>query len=353
MPSGKSRKRSSAARSTPGRRTPKVPTLDASAFERILAGKGEMPSTIYLAGRDEAAKKEAIERIKERWSQDQPSTQPIVHRASEAGVAQVLADAQGGSLFSPVIFVEVLNVEEWERSSRTIDAAAEGITRVPAGNLLLLIESGGDNERKSLVPLRAASQVVVQLDGLSAEELARWGLAHLERLGVEADPDAMEAVLEATRLETGEVMNELDKLAAWAGEGGKITRQDTDQVLRPVLTGRLAALSRAIAEGRGDHAVDQFLRALEAGEREGNVLFQLETLVSGAIRLKSGQWGWIRDRDNSSRLSRRLSEDELSQRLDLLYRVELAWKSGRGDARTLLLRAVVGLSETRLPVLSE
>jgi DNA polymerase III delta subunit len=299
---------------------------------------------LYLGGRDEAAKAEALERLKQRWDQLNPGIAPTVHRAAEAGVAQVLADAQGGSLFAPVAFVEVLNVEEWARSTRTVDAAAEGIGRVPAGNLLVLVESGSDSERKNLTPLKVACQANVSIDSLTPEELATWGIEHLKRRGVKAELAALEAVLETSRLETTEVLNELDKLADWAGPRGKITRQDALEILRPVHAGRIAALSRAVGEGNAEEAVDQLLRSLESGEREGNVLFQLQTLYAGALRLRSGQWGWIRDRENSSRLASNRSEEEIAAGLDLLYRVERAWKGGRGEIRSLLVRAVVGLT---------
>jgi DNA polymerase III delta subunit len=324
--------------------------MGVAGLEKILTGASPLPASLYLGGRDEAAKAEALERLKERWEINNPGIPPNVHRASESGVARVMNDAQGGSLFAPVVFVEVLNVEEWARSTRTVEAAAEATGRVPSGNILVLVESGAETERKNLEPLKAACQAHVSIDSLSPEELANWGIEHLKRRGVKAELPALEAVLEASRLETSEVLNELGKLADWAGPKGKITREDALGILRPVHAGRIAALARAVGEGNQEEAVDQLLRSLESGEREGNILFQLQTLYTGALRLKSGQWGWIRDRENSSRLAKGRNEEELSAGLDLLYRVERAWKGGRGDIRTLMVRAVVGLTGAEEPV---
>ena len=154
----------------------------------------------------------------------------------------------------------------------------------------------------------------------------------------------LETVLDSARLDTGEFLNELDKLADWAEEGKPITKEAARELLRPLFGGSLPALARAVAQHETDEAVDQLLRSLESGESEGTVLFHLQMLFTGAIRMKTGKWGWVRDRDNSSALARSRSERELVQSLDLLYRVERAWKSGRGDARTLLLRAVAGVA---------
>jgi DNA polymerase III delta subunit len=309
-------------------------------------GRGEpLPASIYVSGGDEAAKTEVLAALKQRWAEERPDVPPVVLRAGEVGVDRVLAEAQGASLFVPASFVIVLNVEEWTRSARTVEAAATGTVAVPQGNVLVYFESAAENERKTLVPLSAACALRVAVEAPPPEVLARWAERRLARSGVKPGPGVIEAVLDASRLETSEVMNEVDKLADWAASAGKVSREEAEQVLRPVHSGSLTALSRAVAEGRSDAAVDHLLRALEAGESEGTVLFQLQTLVAGALRMRTHQWGWIRDRENSDRLARSRGATELSAALDLLYRTERAWKSGRADVETLLVRAVVGLSE--------
>jgi DNA polymerase III delta subunit len=317
---------------------------DAAGFDAWLERGGPLPRALYLSGADEAAKAEALSRFKETWAVAYPEVAPTVLRAGEAGLDRVMAAAQGASLFQPASLVLVLNVEEWTRSPRTVEAAVAGVAAVSPENCLVLVESAAEVERKTLVPLAAACDLHVALDGLPPEVLARWAERRLARLGVTVEPGTVDAVLDVSRLETGEVMNEIEKLAAWAGPGGRVTRAEAESVLRPVHSGSLAALARAVAERRVDQAVDHLLRSLEAGEGEGTVLFQMQTLVSGALRLKTQQWGWIRDRENSERLARATSERELVLALDLLYRVERAWKSGRGDAGTLLTRAVIGLA---------
>jgi DNA polymerase III delta subunit len=303
-----------------------------------------LPTSIYVSGSDEAAKAEVLASLKQRWADDHPDVPPVVLRAAETGVDRVLAEAQGSSLFAPASFVLVLNVEEWVRSARTVEAAATGAAAVPAGNVLVFVESAAENERKTLAGLSGACALTVSVESPPPEVLTRWAERRLERSGVKPGPGVIEAVLDASRLETSEVMNEVDKLGDWAAGVGKITREEAERVLRPVHSGSLSGLSRAVAEGRSDAAVDHLLRALEAGESEGTVLFQLQTLVAGALRLRTHQWGWIRDRENSDRLARQRGVTELSHALDLLYRTERAWKSGRADVETLLVRAVVGVS---------
>jgi DNA polymerase III delta subunit len=318
--------------------------LDAAGFDAWLGGAEPLPRALYLGGADEAAKAEALARLRERWAAVYPDIPPTVLRAGEAGIEQVMAAAQGGSLFQPAAFVLVLNVEEWVRSPRTVEAAAQGTAAIAPENCVVFVESAAETERKTLAALAGACGLRVALDGLPPEVLARWAERRLARLGVKAEPGVLERVIDASRLETAEVMNEVAKLADWAGPGARVTRAQAEEVLRPVHSGSLAALARAVAERHADQAVDHLLRSLGAGESEGTALFQLQTLFAGALRLKTQQWGWIRDRENSERLARGASERELTAALDLLYRVERAWKSGRGDAATLLTRAVIGVA---------
>jgi DNA polymerase-3 subunit delta len=318
--------------------------LDAAGFDAWLGGDEPLPRALYLAGADEAAKAEALTGLKERWAAAYPGVPPTVLRAGEAGVEQVMAAAQGGSLFQPAAFVLVLNVEEWVRSPRTVEAAARGVAAIAPENCVVFVESAAETERKTLAALAAECGLRVTLDGLPPEVLARWAERRLARLGVQAEPGTVALVIDTSRLDTAEVMNEIEKLADWAGPGGRLTRAQTEALLRPVHAGSLAALARAVAERRPDQAVDHLLRSLGSGESEGTILFRLQTLVSGALRLKTQQWGWIRDRENSERLARGRSDRELTAALDLLYRVERAWKSGRGDAPALLTRAVLGVA---------
>ncbi len=108
----------------------------------------------------------------------------------------------------------------------------------------------------------------------------------------------------------------------------------------------LGDLAEAVAARNGALAMDCLLRALEGGESPGSVLFQLVSLLTGALRLKGGGGGWVRDRRRSSVIASAWSSEDIARGLDLLYRCERAWKTGRAPDETLLVRAVLGLVGT-------
>jgi DNA polymerase III delta subunit len=316
-----------------------------AACEAWLARCAESPGTTYLQGQDEALKTEILTALKESWLAAVPDAPPTVLRAGEAGPGAVLNAVQGGSLFASRSLVIVLKVEDWARSSTTPIAVAHGLAAIPPENLLVLVESAGDSERKYLNPLRAACARVFALDGLPPSELRPWAERHARRAQVTLTPDAWDALFDLPRLDTGEAFNELDKLAAWAGRGGKVSGADVVALAHPAGGATLGALADAVAARRGAEAMDLLLRALESGESPGTVMFQLVSLLTGALRLRGGARGWVRDRARSERIANGWHAEEIARGLDLLYRCERAWKTGRAPDDTLLVRAVQGLTE--------
>lgn len=314
-----------------------------------LERAAESPGTTYLQGHDEALKAEILTALKEAWLAAVPDAPPTVLRAGEAGPAGVLNAVQGGSLFASRALVIVLRVEDWARSATVPAAVAQAVAHVPAENLLVFVEGAGDSERKHLNPLRGACARIFALDGLATSELRPWAERHAARQDLRLAPDAWDVLFELPRLDTGEVFNELDKLAAWAGPGGHATREQVAELVHPAGGATLGALADAVVERRGDRAMDCLLRALEGGESAGGVLFQLMTLLSGALRLRGGGGGWVRDRMRSQRVAAAWRPEEIARGIDLLYRCERAWKTGRAPEDVLLVRAIEGLTKRAPP----
>jgi DNA polymerase III delta subunit len=318
-----------------------------AACEAWLARAAESPGTTYLSGNDESLKAEILHALKEAWLAAVPDSPPSVLRAGEAGPSNVLGAVQGGSLFASRSLVIVLKVEDWARSSTVPVAVANALAQIPPENLLVFVESAGDSERKHLNPLRAACARVFALDGLPPSELRHWADRHAKRQGLALRPDAWDALFELPRLDAGEVFNELDKLAAWAEPGQAVTREQALAIVHPAGGATLGDLADAVAERNGALAMDCLLRALEGGESSGSILFQLVTLLSGALRLTGGGGGWVRDRRRSGLIAARWAPAEIARGLDLVYRCERAWKTGRAPDETLLVRAVQGLTSAR------
>jgi len=301
--------------------------------------RGEFPSTLYLEGSSEALKAAFLAELRRAWARACPES-PLarVFYAGEATIEEILAAFQGASLFSPRDLVLVLEVEKLGRSEKRVAALADGIARPAGASCLVLHESESESPRKSLDPLRAAVSARWSAEPPAPEQLVRWGERRLAHAGLEVEPGVVEAVAEACEGDPLTFFNELEKLEVTATEASgrwRVTRAAAAAMLKPVVEASLRDYVAAVAAGRARRAARALSRVLEAGAEEGEVLFTLTNLVSGAMG------GWVKReyRPQSVLLSRRRAPRELARALDALYRAEAAWKSGRADAIAVLEQA--------------
>lgn len=309
-----------------------LPVAAVTLLERI--DRDDFPASLYLEGPDEGLKAALLAELRHAWARACPEAPAArVFRAAETPVDELLSAFHGGSLFSPRELLLVLEIEDIGRSEKRVAALAEGLGRPVAGTSMVLVESAGDAPRKSLEPLRAACAAHCLATPPARETLLGWGARRMRREAIALEAGTLEAVVDACEGDTTSFFDELEKLVAWAGAGGKITRADVAAILRPVVGADIPGYLGAVAMGDPALAAQRLGRLLAAGVGEGTVLFALANLVGGALG------GWARYRDLSGTLQRRLAPRSLAGCLDGLYRAEAAWKGGRADVVAVLEQA--------------
>jgi len=308
-------------------------TIGADQLVERLA-RDDFPAALYLDGPDEGIKAALLAEYRLAWARACPETPAArVFAASEIGVDELLAAYHGGSLFSPRELLLVLDVEAFGRSEKRITALAEGIARPTSGTCVVLVESAAETERKSLNALRAACAAHLTALPPTRSVLLSWGKRRAARDQIAVPPGVMESVVEACEGDAIAFFDELEKLCAWAGPGGKLSAADVATLMRPVAGADLPGYLAAIAAGDSATAARRLGRLLAAGVGEGTVLFALANLVGGALG------GWARNRDLSGALRQRIAPRELARALDAIYRAEAAWKGGRADVLAVLEQA--------------
>ncbi|MEK7823705.1 MAG: hypothetical protein AAB290_01540 [Candidatus Eisenbacteria bacterium] len=309
-----------------------LPVAAVALLERF--DRGDFPAALYLEGPDEGLKAALLAEIRHAWARVCPEAPAArVFRASETGVDELLAAFHGGSLFTPRELLLVLEVEDLGRSERRVAALAEGLGRPVAGTSMVLVESAAESARKSLEPLRAAASAHCVAMSPTRATLLGWGARRMTRERITLEAGTLEAVVDACEGDATTFFDELEKLVAWAGAGGRLSRADVAAILRPVVGADLPGYLGAVAAGDPPLAAQRLGRLLAAGVGEGTVLFALANLVGGALG------GWARYRDLSEALRRRLAPRTLAHCLDGLYRAEAAWKGGRADVVAVLEQA--------------
>jgi DNA polymerase III delta subunit len=305
-----------------------------SLLERAAAG--DFPSSVYLEGPDEALKAAFLAEFRRAWAAAVPEAPAaIVMRPGEHDVDAILASFLNVSLFAPRELTLVLEIEDLGRSEKRVAALAAGLSRPAGAACIVLVESEAETARKTLAPLRAACAVRVDAQPAGRDELLRWGVRRLAAQGCNAEPGALEALLESSEGDSLAFLNEVGKLAALAGETSRVTRGHVAALTAPEVGAGLADLLAAVAGGDSARAALQLERVLAAGESEGSVLWALGHMVSSSLNPA----GWARWRDASMALARRAGARERARALDAVYRAESAWKGGRTDARTALEQA--------------
>jgi DNA polymerase III delta subunit len=296
--------------------------------------RGDFPSTVYLEGADEAVKAAFLAEFRRAWAAEVPDApQARIMRPDENDVDAILAAYQNVSLFAPRELSIVFDIEDLGRSEKRVAALAAGLALPAGGACLVLVESGSDSVRKTLAPLRAACSVRVEIEPPSEQALLRWARLKLTAAKSEAEPGALEALLETCERDALAFLNEVGKLAVLAGREGRVSRAHVAALTAPRVGADMPGYLHAVASGDAAAAAQRLERLLAAGENEGSVLWALGNLVAGSFG------GWSRWKELAFLLARRRRPHELARALDAVYRAESAWKGGRTDVRSALEQA--------------
>ena len=102
--------------------------------------RGEFPRSLYLDGPSEPAKAAILADLRWSWAAKHPDSPPArVLRVAESGVDEILAAAQGGSLFAVPELTVVLEIEDLGKSEKKVAALADGLDRTSDAACLVLV----------------------------------------------------------------------------------------------------------------------------------------------------------------------------------------------------------------------
>ena len=192
----------------------------------------------------------------------------------------------------------------------------------PEPTTTLVLETAGLDRGRRVTKLLLAQAVVVNCGELrTADELARWLQARLDRDEMRIEPAATRALADAVGLDLGRIRSEVDKLVLYAAGESTITAAHVRDVVMPV------------DDSSGVFALIDFLKSSNAAAaaREVDALFESGSpgpMILGQIRAAVGQ----------------LRPDARARRaLSAVLEADLALKTSRGEPRYVLERLVIEL----------
>jgi len=215
-----------------------------------------------------------------------------------------------------------------------------------------------DRRRRFIQLLEKKTQVVEMLP-LSGREAVTWLRGHLQKAGVEIDPELAQEIV--TRFETTPdapneakrpgvnllwLRTELEKLLTAKPGVKRLERSDLDLMVVFREEHEIGKLLAAVAERQFGEALAQLRSLLASKEPETLLLWYVGDLFRQALKSGSqpqyARTGWGRRANPFStfeiapRAARNYSRQELTQALRLVRRADLGIKSSWKDSRILL-----------------
>jgi DNA polymerase-3 subunit delta len=198
----------------------------------------------------------------------------------------------------------------------------EAYLQRPEPTTTLVLETAGlDRGRRVTKLLLAGAAIVNTAELRTAEDVARWLAARLDRDEMRIEPAAVRALIEAVGLDLARLRSETDKLVLYAAGESTITAAHVrDLVATADESSGVFALIDFVAAGQAAAALREVDALLEAGTAPPMIL--------GLVRTAAGK----------------LRPDARARRaLTAVLEADLAIKTSRGEPRHVLERLVVEL----------
>ncbi|MDH5526445.1 MAG: DNA polymerase III subunit delta [Nitrospirota bacterium] len=184
-----------------------------------------------------------------------------------------------------------------------------------------------------------------------------WLSARARRMGLQLDPRAAHFLTEYCGTHLATLAAELDKAAAWAGEGGRIGMEAVEETVGRGRVHTVFELADALGERRGGRALNALGTLLDAGEAplkvQGMITRQFRLIARAREVLATGNGNLAREvgvppfvANKLGAQARKFTDREIQAAFARFARVDQDLKGGALPPRIVLEREVMGLCGT-------
>jgi DNA polymerase-3 subunit delta len=252
-----------------------------------------MKPAYLVAGDDEAKIAAARRRLRTRAEQEGgpgalQSFEPVEGRGAPAAEA-LIAAIPAMSLTEARRYLLADHVERWPESDQR--AVAEALSALPEDLTVVLI-AHGKPAAKLAAAVREAGGGVLAYDAPRQRDLPRRLVADANERGFQLEPAAARMLVQRMGANPLRLDNELDRLALWAGDGGKVGAEDLEAMISDTSEAAVWSLSDALLEGDTEAALAIAERLLAQGESVTGLVYVLSSRLrkahSAMERLEAG-----------------------------------------------------------------
>jgi DNA polymerase-3 subunit delta len=183
-------------------------------------------------------------------------------------------------------FLIVDGVERWK--DRELEPLEAVLSTMPPDTTVAFF-AREDNRAKAPQRLidavgRAGGDVSAE-DNVKPWELAKWVIARGRELGLELDPDAARALVAQVGERQQRLLRELETLALWRGEPGRVAGEDVEALTARSAERRAWSLADALVGGDPAAATAIYLALRAQGERVPGLIYWMAQRVRAAIEI--------------------------------------------------------------------
>jgi DNA polymerase-3 subunit delta len=322
--------------------------------EKLLdrLARGKEVSAIVLRGTDSYLREMCRNRILDAFVPEGLRGWAVTRlSAREAGWDEILQRAQTLPMLAPrqVIIVEgAESVEKLGDKSRDeiLDALGKYLAS-PAPFTVLLLEAAALDGRQRFYKLLSEKALIVELS-IGGESAAVLAVQMAKDLGVEIDRDAASFLAEILNGEPARIRIELEKLAAYTQEQGRIRIADVEAIVVAARKNTVWQLADMLADRKRDAAFAFLDNLLREGEQPAGIVGALAWLYRKLVEARgipahtsgfqaSRQLGMRPEAaENAVRQAHRIPKKELLAGLVALAEADSQLKSSNPNPRALM-----------------
>jgi DNA polymerase-3 subunit delta len=243
----------------------------------------EMRPLYLIAGTDGAKIDATRARLRARAERDGGPGSLRVFEPDEGRGApdheELLAAIPAMSLTESRRYLLADGVERWR--DKPLDAVAAALGELPPDLSVVLI-ARAKAPAKLAGAVKAAGGEIHEFEAPRPRDMPRTLVGEAKRLGFDLDPAAARVLVDRMGANPQRLQNELERLALWAGEAGKVSAADLDAMIADTSEAAVWALSDALIERDAAAALRIAEKLISQGENVTGLIYGLASRLRKA-----------------------------------------------------------------------
>jgi DNA polymerase-3 subunit delta len=245
----------------------------------------EIQPVYLVAGTDEAKIARTRQRLRSRAEREGG---PGALELFEAGEGRRAPDAEAliGSLAAISLtasrrYLLADGIEKWGKGDT--ERVVETLGQVPPDTTVVLVAHGKAPAALAKA-VKSAGGEILSFDAPRERELPKQLVADAAELGFQLEPDAARMLVERLGPRSLRLRAELERLALWAGEGGRVGSAELDAILADTSEEAIWSLADAVIEGDEGETLRLAERLVSQGEAIPRIVYSLAPRLRAALQ---------------------------------------------------------------------